>query len=100
MLKRSLLVLAVAVPCTLAGGLPASAGEGSSCPGAWGTWTIEDAVDYKLALGYPASREELLARAHVVDANDDEIVCLLEVPDSPANPPYIHIVSDNIANVP
>lgn len=99
MLKRSLLVLAVAGLCILAGG-PSASAAGGSCPAGWETWTIEAAVEFKLALGYPLTREELLARADALDANDDQIVCLLDLPDTPGIPPYISNVLDNKASVP
>jgi hypothetical protein len=98
-LRRSLLVLAVVGLCILAGS-PSASAAGGSCPAGWETWTVEAAVDFKLALGYPLTREELLARANAVDANDDQIVCLLDLPDTPAIPPYISGVLDNLASVP
>jgi len=82
----------------LAGG-PSASAAGGSCPAGWETWTLEEAVELKLALGYPLAREEFLARARALDENDDEIVCLLDLPDTPSNPPYLGLVSDNIASV-
>src|SRR5215212_7866673 len=71
MLKRSMLVLVVAAVCLLAAA-PLASGKpaGGSCPAGWETWTIEEAVELKLALGYPLTREELLAAADALDQND------------------------------
>ena len=101
MLKRSMLVLVVAAVCLLAAA-PLASGKpaGGSCPAGWETWTIEEAVELKLALGYPLTREELLARANAFDENNDGIVCLFDIRDSPGTPAYIGLVSDNFVHVP
>src|SRR5829696_1056699 len=49
----------------LAGG-PSASAAGGSCPAGWETWTLEEAVELKLALGYPLAREEFLARARAL----------------------------------
>jgi hypothetical protein len=93
------LTLAASGLCLFAGG-PSASAAGGSCPGgAWEAWTIEDAVEYKLALGYPLTREELLVAANAVDMNDDGIVCLFDLPDSPGTPAYVGLVADNFVPV-
>jgi hypothetical protein len=68
MLRRCLLVVAVAVAGVGVLAAAASAGAaGGSCPAAFQTLTIEQAVEIKLALGYPLSPEELEAAVRGVD---------------------------------
>jgi hypothetical protein len=99
MLKRSLVVLAVAGLCILTAA-PSASAAGGSCPAAFQTLTIEQAVEIKIALGYPLTPEELEAALRGVDQNGDEIVCSLDLPDTPVIPPYISNMLDNRASVP
>jgi hypothetical protein len=99
MLKRCLVVLAVAGVCVLAAAPSASAAEGA-CPAAFQALTIEQAVEIKIVLGYPLTPEELEAALRGLDQNQDEIVCSLDLPDTPAIPPFISNVLDNKASVP
>ena len=98
MLKRSLVVLAVAGLCILAAAPSASAAE-RTCAAAFQTLTIEQAVEIKIALGYPLTPEELEAALRGLDQNGDEIVCSLDLPDT-FFPPYISNMLDNRASVP
>jgi hypothetical protein len=99
MLKRCLFVLAVAVVGVLAAA-PSAGARGGACPAAFQTLTIEQAVEIKIALGYPLTPEELEAALRGVDQNGDEIVCSLDLPDTPVIPPYISNMLDNRASVP
>ena len=98
MLKRSLVVLAVAGLCILAAA-PSASAAGRTCPAAFQTLTIEQAVKIKIALGYPLTPEELEAALRGLDQNQDEIVCSLDLPDT-FFPPYISNMLDNKARVP
>ena len=97
MLKRCLLVLAVAGLCTVAAG-PSASAAGGACPAAFQTLTIEQAVEIKIALGYPLTPKELEAALRGLDQNQDEIVCSLDLPDTPVIPPYISNMLDNRAS--
>ena len=99
MFKRCLVVLAVAGPCILAAA-PSASAAGGACPASFQALTIEQAVEIKLALGYPLTPEELEAALRGVDQNRDEIVCSLDLPDTPVIPPYISNMLDNVASVP
>jgi hypothetical protein len=99
MLKRCLVVLAVAGVCVLAAA-PSASAAGGACPAAFQTLTIEQAVEIKIALGYPLTPEELEAAIRGVDQNQDEIVCSLDLPDTPVIPPFISNMLDNVASVP
>ena len=99
MLKRCLVVLAVAGVGVLSAASSASA-AGRTCPAAFQTLTIEQAVEIKIALGYPLTPEELEAALRGVDQNRDEIVCSLDLPDTPVIPPYVSNMLDNTARVP
>jgi hypothetical protein len=96
MLKRSLVVLAGL--CILAAA-PSASAAGRTCPAAFQTLTIEQAVKIKIALGYPLTPEELEAALRGLDQNQDEIVCSLDLPDT-FFPPYISNMLDNKARVP
>ena len=63
MLKRSLVVLAGL--CILAAA-PSASAAGRTCPAAFQTLTIEQAVKIKIALGYPLTPEELEAALGVL----------------------------------
>jgi hypothetical protein len=99
MLKRCLVVLAVAGLCILAAA-PSASAAGGACPASFQALTIEQAVEIKLALGYPLTPEELEAALRGVDQNQDEIVCSLDLPDTLVIPPYISNMLDNVASVP
>ena len=99
MLKRSLVVLAIAGLCIVAAAPSATAAD-RTCPASFQTLTVEQAVAIKLALGYPLTPEELEAAIRGVDANRDEIVCSLDLPDTPVIPPFISNMLDNKASVP
>jgi hypothetical protein len=99
MLKRCVVVLAVAGVCVLAAA-PSASAAGGACPAAFQTLTIEQAVEIKIALGYPLTPEELEAAITGVDQNQDEIVCSLDLPDTPVIPPFISNMLDNVASVP
>jgi len=99
MLKRCLVVLAVAGVGVFAAAPTASA-KGGACPAAFQALSIEQAVEIKIALGYPLTPEELEAALRGVDQNRDEIVCSLDLPDTPVIPPYISNMLDNVASVP
>jgi hypothetical protein len=60
MLKRCLVILAVPGVCLLAAA-PSASAAGAACPAAFQALTIEQAVEIKLALGYPLTAEELEA---------------------------------------
>jgi hypothetical protein len=99
MLKRCLVVLAVAGVGVLAAA-PFASPAGGACPAAFQALTIEQAVEIKIALGYPLTPEELEAALRGVDQNQDEIVCSLDLPDTPVIPSYISNMLDNRASVP
>jgi hypothetical protein len=99
MLKHSLVVLAVA-GLWLVDAVPAARAAERTCPAAFETLTIEQAVEIKLALGYPLTREELEAAIRGVDQNQDENVCSLDLPDTRVIPPFISNMLDNKARVP
>jgi hypothetical protein len=99
MLKRCIVVLAVAGVGVL-GAAPSASAVGGACPAAFQALTIEQAVEIKLALGYPLTREELEAALRGVDQNGDETVCSLDLPDTPVIPPFISNMLDNTASVP
>jgi hypothetical protein len=99
MLKRCLVVLAVAGVCVLTAAPSASAAEGA-CPAAFQALTIEQAVEIKIVLGYPLTPEELEAALRGLDQNQDEIVCSLDLPDTRVIPPFISNMLDNVARVP
>jgi hypothetical protein len=99
MLQRCLVILAVACLCVLAAA-PSASARGGACPAAFQTLTIEQAVEIKIALGYPLTPEELGAALRGVDQNGDEIVCSLDLPDTQVIPPFISNMLDNRASVP
>jgi hypothetical protein len=99
MLKRCLVAVAVAGVYVLAAA-PSASAAGGACPAAFQALTIEQAVEIKIALGYPLTPEELEAALRNVDQNQDEIVCSLDLPDTPVIPPYISNMLDNVASVP
>jgi hypothetical protein len=99
MLKRCLVAVAVAGVYVLAAA-PSASAAGGACPAAFQALTIEQAVEIKIALGYPLTPEELEAALRNVDQNKDELVCSLDLPDTPVIPPYISNMLDNVASVP
>jgi hypothetical protein len=99
MLRRCLVVLAVAGVCVVTAA-PSASAAGRACPAAFQTLTIEQAVEIKIALGYPLTPQELEAAIRGVDKNQDEIVCSLDLPDTPVIPPFISNMLDNKSSAP
>jgi hypothetical protein len=64
------------------------------------TLTIEQAIVRGIELGAPLTPEEIEAILTPLDTNRDEILCVLDVPNTPGLPPYFANLIDNTANVP
>jgi hypothetical protein len=99
MLKRSFVVLAGV--CVLAAAPSASAAKPVGvCPPPFQALTIEQAIVLGIELGAPLTPEEIEAILTPLDTNRDEILCFLDLPDTPGIPPYFVNVIDNTASVP
>lgn len=101
MLKRSLVGIFLAGVSVLAAVPSASAAQPVGvCPPPFETLTIEQAIVRGIELGAPLTPEEIEAILTPLDTNRDEILCVLDVPDTPGLPPYFANLIDNMANVP
>jgi hypothetical protein len=98
-LKRCRAVLALASVGVLVA-TPSAGAVGGACPASFHKLSIDQAVEIKIALGYPLTPEELAAALRGVDQNRDEIVCSLDLPDTRVIPPFISNMLDNKASVP
>jgi hypothetical protein len=98
MKKHPFLALAAVGVLALAA-VPSASATSKACPASFETLTIQQAVDIKIELGYPLTREELEAALRSVDQNGDGIVCAGDLPDT-WFPPYIANMLDNRVSVP
>jgi hypothetical protein len=101
MLKRSLVVVVLAGICVLAAAPSASTAKPVGvCPPPFEALTIEQAIPLGIELGAPLTPEEIEAILTALDTNRDEILCFLDLPDTPGIPPFAFNVIDNTASVP
>ena len=101
MLKRCLLVVVVAGVCVFAAAPSASAAKPVGvCPPPFQTMTLEQAIALGIELGAPLTPEEIEAILRTLDTNRDEILCVLDLPNTPGIPPFAFNVIDNTASVP
>ncbi len=67
------------------------------CGGGFGLMTIGDTLPL-VSEGSPLSVAELEAILQGLDKNDDDLVCVKDLPDTPGSPSYIRNVVDNTAS--
>jgi hypothetical protein len=101
-MKRFLVIAGLAAATTFA-----SAGAGSAkqpvtaCPPSFAPMTTEQFRDLAIALGFPSSSlQELQAELTALDKNGNDLVCVLDLPDTPGNKSYQFDVIDDTASVP
>jgi hypothetical protein len=100
-LKHRLVVLVVAGVCVLAAAPSASAAKPVGvCPPPFQALTFEQAIVLGIELGAPLTPEEIVAILTPLDKNRDEILCFLDLPNTPGIPPFAFNVIDNTASVP
>jgi hypothetical protein len=101
MFKRSLAVLVAATVCVLAAAPSASTAKPVGvCPPPFQALTFEQAIELGIELGAPLTPEEIEAILTSLDTNRDEILCFLDLPNTPGIPPFAFNVIDNTASVP
>jgi hypothetical protein len=90
----------------VAGGALASAGAGSAaqpsgnCPPPFQPMTIAQFTELTVGLGNPHPIEQIQAVLASLDANGDDVLCVLDLPNTPGNKVYQFDVVDNTASVP
>lgn len=100
-MRKLLAVLTVA-----AGGVLAAASGGaaappnSGCPPSFEAESFAAAVARIQAEGYTGEIAPFLAFLEQTDMNDDQVVCVKDLPDTPGNQPWQHVYVDNVAAAP
>lgn len=61
--------------------------------------TIEDTLPL-VSEGSPNPVDVLLAALQGIDKNDDDLVCVKDLPHTPGSPSYVRNVVDNTAHAP
>jgi hypothetical protein len=61
--------------------------------------TIQDTLPL-VSEGSPNSPEVLLGALQGIDKNDDDLVCVKDMPDTPGSPSYVRNVVENTARTP
>jgi hypothetical protein len=88
------------------GGALASAGAGGAaqpvgnCPPSFQPMTISQLTELVVSLGFPHPIELLQAELASLDTNDDDLLCVLDFPNTPGTKAYQFNVVDNTARVP
>ena len=78
----------------------AAAPPDSGCPPPFAATSFAAAVARIQAEGYTGEIAPFLAFLEQTDMNDDQVVCVKDIPDTPGNPPTAHIYVDNVAATP
>ncbi len=96
---RRLLIVAVLCLTTLASttGLAAADKPNGRCGFGFELLTIQDTLAL-VSDGSPNSPEVLLGALEGRDTNDDDLVCVKDLPDTPGSPSYVRNVVDNTAS--
>jgi hypothetical protein len=94
-MRRTILVVGVTVVPTVSA-LPASAVRPTAeCGLGFELMTIETLP--LVSEGSPNPPEVLLEALQAIDKNEDELVCVKDLPDTPGSPSYVRNVVDNTA---
>jgi hypothetical protein len=68
----------------------------SGCPPPFTATSFAAAVERIQAEGFTGDLAPFLAFLEQTDLNDDEVVCVKDIPDTPGNLPWQHIYVDNV----
>lgn len=89
--------------CTIAFGsaaAPAGAGHPQGrCGSGFDLMTIEETLPL-VSEGSPNPVDVILGALQGIDKNDDDLVCVKDLPDTPGSPSYVRNVVDNTARTP
>lgn len=99
-MRRSIIVLVVSAIAIVSTAAPAGADHPRGrCGLGFDLMTIEDTLPL-VSEGSPNPVEVLLAALQGIDKNDDDLVCVKDLPDTPGSPSYVRNVVDNTARTP
>ena len=101
MLKRSLMVVAIAAVAAVVGAAPSAAKKPTGvCPPAFEERTFAELLAFAQEMGIPGTPQEHLAFLMRFDKNEDQRLCVLTVADPQGLPPSAINIIDNTARVP
>jgi hypothetical protein len=99
-MHRSITVLILTAIALIAATAPADAGRPRGrCGAGFELMTIEDTLPL-VSEGSPNPVDVLLAALQAIDKNEDDLVCVKDLPDTPGSPSYVRNVVDNTAQTP
>ena len=99
-MRRSITVLVVSAIAFVSAAAPAGAGHPlGRCGRGFELMTIEETLPL-VSEGSPNPIDVLLAALQGIDKNDDDLVCVKDLPDTPGSPSYVRNVVDNTAQTP
>jgi hypothetical protein len=99
-MRRLFATVAVSVIALGASAAPATAAHPvGMCGRGFVLMTIDDTLPL-VSDGSPLSVAELEVILQGLDKNDDDLVCVKDLPDTPGSPSYIRNVVDNTASTP
>jgi len=101
-MKRLLLASALGCASAMAIGVggAAAAAPQRACPtgGGYDLLTFQQSRDLVIDAGFPGDISRLNEFLVFTDVNDDQRLCVKDIPDTPGNPPYVFVFVDNGAN--
>jgi hypothetical protein len=97
-MRRLLLVVVMCMAALVsATGLAAADKPNGHCGFGFELMTIQETLSL-VSEGSPNSPEVLLGALEGYDKNDDDLVCVKDLPDTPGSPSYVRNVVDNTAS--
>jgi hypothetical protein len=97
---RSITVLILSAIALMSAAAPAGAGHPQGrCGRGFELMTVDDTLPL-VSEGSPNPVDVLLAALQAIDKNDDDLVCVKDLPDTPGSPSYVRNVVDNTAQTP
>lgn len=97
MMRRPITVLVLSAIVLLSAATQAGAGHPlGRCGRGFVLMTIEDTLPL-VSEGSPNPVDVLLTSLQGIDKNDDDLVCVKDLPDTPGSPSYVRNVVDNTA---
>lgn len=96
-MRRLITVGVLSAIVSVSSAAPAGAGHPQGrCGRGFDLMTIEDTLPL-VSEGSPNPVEVLLAALQGIDKNDDGLLCVKDLPDTPGSPSYVRNVVDNTA---
>ncbi len=95
-MKRAIVVGALGTTLLLGSSVAANADTPTTgCPAPFDQMTVAQSADLILSQGYPGTRDQLLAQLPRFDKNGDQVLCVMDLPNTSGIPAYVFNFIDN-----